>query len=121
AQEFLEQAIRERNPLRNPRSRRHVHVLRLRRRKNPCKPWGVVPWAYHRPRSPSPPGACTMTTAKATATRTILALDLGKYKSVACAYQGGPAEARFDSLTTDRQHLRALFARHRPAVVVIEA
>src|SRR5438309_11785255 len=40
AQEFLEQAIRERNPLRNPRSRRHAHVLRPRRRTSlsttPC-------------------------------------------------------------------------------------
>ncbi len=31
AQEFLEAAIRERNPLRNPRSRRHAHALRLSR------------------------------------------------------------------------------------------
>ncbi len=29
AQEFLEEAVRERNPLRNPRSRRHAHALRL--------------------------------------------------------------------------------------------
>src|SRR5262245_2546753 len=55
------------------------------------------------------------TTTKAAA---ILALDLGKYKSVACAYHGDPAAARFDSLTTDRHHLRRLFAQHRPAVVV---
>src|SRR5829696_10596542 len=32
AQEFLEKAIRERNPLRNPRSRRHGHALRQSRR-----------------------------------------------------------------------------------------
>src|SRR5262245_7685029 len=62
-----------------------------------------------------------MTTATATATRAILALDLGKYKSVACLYRGDPAEARFETLTTDREHLRKLFAKHRPAVVVIEA
>src|SRR5258708_13234606 len=62
-----------------------------------------------------------MTTSAATATGTILALDLGKYKSVACVYPGDPAAARFDTLTTDRDHLRKLFARHRPAVVVIEA
>jgi hypothetical protein len=29
AQEFLQQAIRERNPLRNPRSRCHAHTFRL--------------------------------------------------------------------------------------------
>jgi hypothetical protein len=51
----------------------------------------------------------------------ILALDLGKYKSVACLYHGDPNNARFDSFTTDRQHLRQLFARHNPTVVVIEA
>jgi transposase len=62
-----------------------------------------------------------MTTTSATATGTILALDLGKYKSVACAYHGDPAAARFDTLTTDREHLRKLFAGRRPAVVVIEA
>ena len=62
-----------------------------------------------------------MTTAKTTATGAILALDLGKYKSVACLYRGDPAEARFETLTTDREHLKKLFARHRPAVVVIEA
>jgi transposase len=62
------------------------------------------------------------TTATATTTGLILALDLGKYKSVACAYdRGGVAEPRFESLTSDRDHLRRLFARHRPAVVVIEA
>ena len=32
----------------------------------------------------------------------ILALDLGKYKTVACAYAGDPAAARFESLTSDR-------------------
>ena len=51
----------------------------------------------------------------------ILALDLGKYKSVACVYTGDPNNARFDSFTTDRQHLRQLFARHNPTVVVLEA
>jgi hypothetical protein len=34
---------------------------------------------------------------------TILAVDLGKYKSVACVYQGGPVEARFDSQSSQRQ------------------
>jgi transposase len=51
----------------------------------------------------------------------ILALDLGKYKSVACLYDPATAQARFDTLTTSRDELRKLFARHRPAVVVIEA
>ncbi len=65
--------------------------------------------------------ATVTTTASNAAAAPILAIDLGKYKSVACAYAGDPATARFESLTTDRAHLRTLFAKHRPAVVVIEA
>jgi transposase len=65
--------------------------------------------------------ATASTSAAAPAAAPILALDLGKYKSVACAYAGGPDTARFDTLTTSRDELRKLFARHRPAVVVIEA
>jgi transposase len=63
----------------------------------------------------------TATTAAAAPAATILALDLGKYKTAACAYTGSPDTARFESLTTDRGHLRQLFAKHRPAVVVFEA
>lgn len=61
------------------------------------------------------------TTSTPTAARTILALDLGKYKSVACAYDLATTQARFDTLTTSREQLRKLFARERPAAVVIEA
>jgi transposase len=61
-------------------------------------------------------------TATATTTGLILALDLGKYKSVACAYdRGGVAPPHFESVTTDRDHLRRLFAKHCPVVVVFEA
>jgi transposase len=62
-----------------------------------------------------------MRTATPTAAPAILALDLGKYKTVACLYAGDPAAARFHTLTTGRAELRRLFARHRGAVVVIEA
>jgi transposase len=66
--------------------------------------------------------ATTTTAATATTTGLILALDLGKYKSIACAYdRAAPGAPRFESLTTDRDHLRRLFERHRPAVVVFEA
>jgi hypothetical protein len=44
---------------------------------------------------------------------TILALDLGKYKSVACLYDRATAAARFHTLDTSREHLRQLFERHR--------
>jgi transposase len=63
----------------------------------------------------------TTTTATAATAGTILALDLGKYKTVACAYAGSPDTARFEAVVTDRDRLRQLFARHRPAVVVFEA
>ena len=63
-----------------------------------------------------------MTSATTTATTTtILALDLGKYKSVACAYDPQGGEARFHTLTTSRVELGRLIDRLRPAVVVIEA
>jgi transposase len=65
--------------------------------------------------------ATTTAAAPAPAAGPILALDLGKYKTVACAYAGDPASARFESLTTSRAELRKLFERHRPAVVVFEA
>ena len=63
-----------------------------------------------------------MTTATTTATTTaILAVDLGKYKSVACAYDAADGEARFQTLPTSRAALARLLDRVRPAVVVIEA
>jgi transposase len=51
----------------------------------------------------------------------ILALDLGKYKTVACLYDRATAGARFHTLDTSRDDLRRLFERHRPALVVFEA
>src|SRR5262245_10788338 len=56
-----------------------------------------------------------------TTTGLILALDLGKYKSVACSYDRGGGQPRFETLTTSRHDLRGLLQRHRPAVVVFEA
>jgi transposase len=56
-----------------------------------------------------------------TSTTAILALDLGKYKSVACAYDPADGEARFHTLPTSRAELGRLLDRLRPAVVVIEA
>src|SRR5262249_44781867 len=85
------------------------------------------------PRTPShhePPSELALTTTTTTATTAaacdtpaglILALDLGKYKTAACAYAPDPAPARLESLATDRARLRKLLAKHRPAVVVVEA
>ena len=52
---------------------------------------------------------------------TILAIDLGKYKSVCCFYAGSPDSARFDAFPTDRARLTKLLQRCQPGVVVIEA
>ena len=63
----------------------------------------------------------TTTTIKtATAAGPILALDLGKYKSVACVYRSAD-DLGFLSVTTRREELTRLLQRHRPAVVLIEA
>jgi transposase len=61
----------------------------------------------------------TITTA--TTTGTILAIDLGKFKCVACAYDRATAQAHFDTFTTGRDELLRLLERWQPAVVVIEA
>src|SRR5262249_54267467 len=53
-------------------------------------------------------------------TATILAIDLGKYKSVACAYRSG-GEPSFATLASNPEALLRLAQRHRPGVVVVEA
>ena len=63
----------------------------------------------------------TTTTTVASTTGLILAIDLGKYKSVACLYPLGTAQATFDSITTSRVELLRLLQRQRPALVVLEA
>jgi transposase len=65
--------------------------------------------------------AMTTPTVALTATGPILAIDLGKYKSVACVYDPATAQPRFDSFPTYRQQLLQLLQRYCPAVVVIEA
>jgi transposase len=63
----------------------------------------------------------TTTTAKAaTAAGPILAIDLGKYKCVACVYRTA-AEHTFQTIDTSRTEVARLIERTRPAVVVIEA
>ena len=52
---------------------------------------------------------------------TILAIDLGKYKSVSCLYHRDTAEVQFATFETGRIELQKLVERHRPNVVVIEA
>jgi transposase len=52
---------------------------------------------------------------------TILAIDLGKYKSVACAYDRATTAAGYRTITTSRGEVERLIRATRPAVVVIEA
>lgn len=61
-----------------------------------------------------------MTTAKTTATEIILAIDLGKYKSVACLSRSTD-DARFVAFATSHAEIARLLDKHRPTVVLIEA
>jgi transposase len=60
------------------------------------------------------------TTAQTTAAETILAIDLGKYKSVACLYRSAD-DHRFTTFPTNRAELTRLIDQHRPDVILIEA
>jgi transposase len=61
------------------------------------------------------------TTAKTTAADTILAIDLGKYKGVACVHDQATGEVRFTTFETTRADLQRLIGKEQPAVVIIEA
>jgi transposase len=61
-----------------------------------------------------------MTTTTTTAADTILALDLGKYKTVACVYRTAD-DLRFTTVMTSRQELGRLIDKHRPTIVLLEA
>lgn len=52
---------------------------------------------------------------------TIIALDLGRYKSVACVYDRGTRAHGFRTLDTTPEQVDRVLARHPGAVVVIEA
>ena len=51
----------------------------------------------------------------------ILAIDLGKYKCVACRYDRATAAAEFRTVTTSRAEVERLIRGSAPAAVVIEA
>ena len=54
-------------------------------------------------------------------TSTILAIDLGKYKSVACVHDQATSEIGFTTFDTTRAELLRLIDQKQPAVVIIEA
>jgi len=62
-----------------------------------------------------------MTTATTTPTATILGIDLGRYKSVACVYDRATAAERFHTIDSTPAAVARLFARHPGALVIIEA
>jgi transposase len=51
----------------------------------------------------------------------ILAIDLGKFNSVACRYDTATNDATFQRFETDRRVLAHLLQEHRPQLVVVEA
>ncbi len=55
------------------------------------------------------------------ATTSILAIDLGKYKSVTCVYDQAGGEIQFTTIDTSRAELRRLLDKQPPGVVIIEA
>jgi transposase len=61
------------------------------------------------------------TLTNAASTTTILAIDLGKYKSVAVVHDQATGEIGFTTFETSRYELRQLIAKEQPAVVIIEA
>jgi hypothetical protein len=58
---------------------------------------------------------------KTTSTNCILAIDVGKYKSVACIHEQTTGEVRFTSFDTSQAELAKLLRKEQPTVVIIEA
>ena len=50
----------------------------------------------------------------------ILAIDLGKYKSVACLFTSPDAEVQFHTVGSDPHHFRQLIDLLKPDVVIFE-
>src|SRR5277367_6501551 len=60
-------------------------------------------------------------TTTASANASILAIDLGKYKSVVCIHDQETSEFRFTTFDTTRAELRKLIGQDEPTVAIIEA
>jgi hypothetical protein len=60
------------------------------------------------------------TITKGASTNVIVAVDLGKYKSVACVHSPTTGELRFTTFETTRIELRKLVVKEQPAVAVIK-
>jgi hypothetical protein len=65
-------------------------------------------------------GTATMNvTAKESSTKTILAIDLGKFKSVACIYHSLGGEHRFETIATTPSAVHDLLVATAPSVLVM--
>ena len=51
----------------------------------------------------------------------IIAIDLGKFNSVACLYNTQTQKQQFETLATDRGFFETLFKTYNPDLVVVEA
>ena len=51
----------------------------------------------------------------------ILAIDLGKFKSVTCLLDTTTNETEFWTMSTDQPYLKAVLKRYKPDLVVIES
>ena len=51
----------------------------------------------------------------------ILAIDLGKFKSVTCLLDTATNQTEFWTMSTDRQYLLAVLKKYAPELVVIES
>jgi transposase len=60
-------------------------------------------------------------TAKESSAKTILAIDLGKFKSVACHYDPGRNQHAFETITTTPSAVHDLLVAASPSVLVMEA
>src|SRR5262245_12913561 len=60
-------------------------------------------------------------TAKESSTKTILAIDLGKFKSVACRYDPARGEHAFETIPTTPSAVHDLLVASTPSVLVMEA
>ena len=67
--------------------------------------------------------ATAMMTASAneSSTRTILAIDLGKFKSVACRFDAATGQHAFETIATTPPAVHDLLIDAAPALLVIEA
>lgn len=67
-------------------------------------------------------GTATMSvTAKESSARTILAIDLGKFKSVACRYEPATGSHTFETIATTPSAVHDLLVAGSPSALVIEA